>query len=733
MASGKAISIKGLLMVMKYKDESAADYNYTCNRELSWLKFNDRVLQLAKDPSVPLLERLKFVSIFTSNLDEFFMIRVGSLYDLSIIDESHIDNKSGMNVREQLNKILKTVAPMYENKDQAFSYLEDQLSSFGIERIGCVELEDGDKKFIERYFKMDILPVLVPQVIDAHHPFPHIENKSLHIAVMLKSKDDIKFGIIPVPKTLPRLVIVKNNGTRYILIEDIILKYADRIFDMYSIVEKTILSVTRNADINPDDEALDFEEDFRHHMKKILKRRARLSAVRLEIMEGQFHNLAEYLTSKLMIKKNQVFQSASPLDMTYVSALEDQLPIALRRSTTYPPYIARYPAGLAYEDSMIRQVQNKDILMHFPYECMDPFLNLIKESAVDPSVISIKISLYRLDKKSRLAEYLIDAAENNKDVTVIMELRARFDEKNNIEWAERLEESGCKVIYGFKSYKIHSKICLITLHTKKGMQYITQIGTGNYNEKTSKQYCDFSLLTSDRVIGMDANAFFKNMLISNLDGRYDQLLVAPSSFKNKIFTLIDQEMQKAQNDLPNGIILKLNSLTDRETIDKLSEASNAGVKIQLIIRGICCIVPGIKGKTENISVRSILGRYLEHARVYCFGSGSNTWVYISSADFMTRNVMRRIEIACPVHDGNIKEKILNILDVQLKENVKSWNMQSDRGYIANGAGLNEINIQDYLAKETANVAMTSDDIHLPAAIKSSKLTRLIRQFLTRNE
>lgn len=686
---------------------------------------------MANDQSIPLLERLKFVSIFTSNLDEFFMIRVGSLYDLSMIDENHIDNKSGMNVRDQLTEVFKAVAPMYKNKDRAVQYLESQLRTYDIERVGYNDLGDSDRKYIDRYFKADILPILVPQVIDAHHPFPHIENKSLHIAVMLKSKDDIKFGIIPVPKTLPRIVMLKNSGTRFMLVEDIILRYADKIFDMYSVQEKTILSVTRNADINPDDETLDFEEDFRHHMKKILKRRARLSTVRLEIMEGHLQTLPEYLTTKLMIKKNQVFQSVSPLDMTYVYTLEDQLPLSLRRAITYQPYIAGTPAGFKHNDSIIGQIQNGDVLLHYPYESMDPFLNLIKEASVDPRVISIKMTLYRLDKKSRLAEYLISAAENNKDVTIIMELRARFDEKNNIEWAERLEESGCKVIYGFMGYKIHSKICLITLHNKKGLQYITQIGTGNYNEKTAKQYDDFSLMTADKATGRDASTFFKNMLISNLDGYYEQLFVAPTALRSSIFSLIDQEIMKARKGLPSGIILKMNSLTDRETIDKLSEASCAGVKIRLIVRGICCIVPGIVGKTDNISVRSILGRYLEHARVFCFGSGSNMKVYISSADFMTRNVTRRIEIACPVHDDNIKDKILKILDVQLKENVKSWNMQANGDYIVYGEGSNEINIQDYLAKETADMAITSEDLYLTTT-KPSKLTRLLRQFLTRN-
>lgn len=703
--------------------EPNLDFSNTSNRELSWLMFNERVLQMANDESVPLLERLKYVSIFTSNLDEFFMIRVGSLYDLSIINEKHIDNKSGMNVQEQLMQVFKAVAPMYQKKDQAVLYMDRLLCARGIERLKFDELKDSEKKYIDRYFKTDIQPILVPQVIDAHHPFPHIENKSLHIAVMLNSKEDTKFGIIPVPKTLPRIVIFKYSQTRYILIEDIILKYVDKIFDMYRVQEQTIISVTRNADINPDDEALDFEEDFRHHMKKLLKRRARLAAVRLEIKDGRVHALTDYLVTKLMIKKDQVFHSASPLDMSYVYTLEDDLPVALRRSITFHPYAPKYPCGLDHSESMIKQVLSRDVLLHYPYESMEPFLNLVKEAATDPSVISIKITLYRLDKKSRLAEYLILAAEYNKDVTVIMELRARFDEKNNIEWAERLEEAGCKVIYGFMGYKVHSKVCLITLHDKNRLQYITQIGTGNYNEKTSKQYCDFSLITAHKSISLDANTFFRNILISNLDGQYENLLVAPTSLKSKIFSLIDQEIVNAQKGIPCEVILKMNALTDRDTIDKLSEASCAGVKVRLIIRGICCVVPGVKGKTENISVKSILGRFLEHSRIYCFVSGNNINIYISSADLMTRNVERRIEVACPVLDDDLKNKILNILRIQLHDNVKAWQMDSAGKYIRSELGEYSFDCQEYLMSERLDTMITKDGNKRPFAKLVRRLFR----------
>lgn len=690
---------------MKETPEFTLDTSFTINRELSWLKFNERVLLVADDKTVPLLERLKFVSIFTSNLDEFFMIRVGSLYDLSIIDEAHIDSKSGMSVKEQLKEIFKALPPLYKKKDALFTTLEHQLINDGIVRVDFRDFDNDDKKFIDSYFERVIFPVLSPQIIDAHHPFPHIENKSLNIAVILKAKDDAKFGIIPVPKMLERIVFLKNGLARYVLVEDIILKYAEKIFEMYSVEEKAVISVTRNADINPDDETYDFEEDFRHHMKKILKKRSRLSAVRLEVADGCSKALTSYLSSKLSIDKTQIFHSESPLEMSYVFALEDQLPAAQKRAVTYTPFVPQPPIGINPNESMIKQAQLKDILLSYPYESMEPFLRLVKEAAADPSVISIKITLYRLDKKSRLAKYLIDAAENNKDVTVIMELRARFDEQNNIEWAERLEEAGCKVIYGFKGYKVHSKVCLITRHEKNKLQYITQIGTGNYNEKTAKLYADFSLITASDAIGKDANNFFKNMLISNLEGSYNHLLIAPTWLKTAILTLIDVEIEKAQKGLACGIIMKMNSLTDRDTLDKLSEASCAGVKVSLIIRGICCIIPGIPCKTDNITVTSIIGRFLEHARVYCFGSGTDMKMYIASADLMTRNTERRIEVACPVADKNIKNIILSILQIELSENVKAWTLASDGNYTMNAdQGGVHLNCQDFFMTEAMKAA-----------------------------
>jgi len=681
------------------KNKLKADISFTQNRELSWLKFNKRVLEEANDDTVPLFEKLKFVSIFTSNLDEFFMIRVGSLLDMALINDDHIDNKSGMTADEQLREIFRAVPALYEKKDRIFFRLEQQLARYGIERLFPEKLKDGELKFTKEYFETYILPVLSPQIIDTHHPFPHLENKSINIVVTLKTKSESRFGIIPVPKSVPRMVFLPDE-MKFLLLEDIIICFAEKIFEMYHIAEKSVISVTRNADINPDDEAFGFEEDYRLHMKKVLKKRARLSSVRLEIQGGAGVPITEYLCEKLMIKRNQMFRCDSPLDMSYVYSLEEKIPASTKSRITYRPFEPCIPSTVNMNESILRQALRKDMLLNYPYESMEPLLRLVKDSANSTAVVSIKITLYRIDKKSKLAEYLIDAAERGKDITVIMELRARFDEQNNIEWAERLQEAGCKVIYGFEGFKVHSKICLITLREKNRFRYVTQIGTGNYNEKTAKLYSDFSLITANEELCGDANSFFKNMQLSNLSGRYRYMLVAPSGLKPSITALIDEEIEKVRSGREGAIIFKLNSLTDRDIIDKLSQASGAGVEIKLIIRGICCITPGIQGKTENISVISIVGRYLEHARVYCFGKGENARVYISSADMMTRNTERRVEIACPVLDNNIKSRILSMLKIQLSDTAKARELLPDGSYASRALpSVGRLNSQEYFMEE----------------------------------
>ena len=660
--------------------EYLLDTSFTQNRELSWLRFNERVLEEANDNTVPLLERLKFLAIFTSNLDEFFMIRVGSLFDLSLLPEAHIDNKSGMPVQEQLNAIYQAVAPLYRLRDRIYARIDEQLRQYDISCQSVRELGNQNRKYIRNYFESDVLPLLSPQIIDVHHPFPHLENKQLYIGLMLRVKDDLRFAIIPVPKSLPRIILLPGAGISHVLLEDVILEYAETVFSTYDTVEKTILAVTRNADINPDDEAYELEEDFRLRMKKMLRKRSRLAPVRLEIRHKLDSSFVHYLCSKLNLKKEQIYISDSPLDLSYIFTLDEHLSVPLKRILMYAPFEPHSPASIREGQNMISQIARKDILLYYPYDSMEPFLRLVREASVDPSVISIKMTLYRIDKKSKLAEHLITAAENGKDVMVLMELRARFDEQNNIDWAERLEESGCKVMFGFEGIKVHAKICLITRRDKNRLQYITQLGTGNYNEKTAKLYSDYSLMTANMKIGSDAALFFKNMSIANLDGQYGELLVAPRSFKSSIMALMDGEIEKQRSGKPAGILFKLNSLTDRDILDKLSQASRAGVPVRMIVRGICCILPGIPDKTENITVNSIVGRFLEHARVYCFGSEDDMRIYISSADLMTRNTERRVELACPILDDSVKASILSNLKAQLSDNTKARRIQSDGSY-----------------------------------------------------
>ncbi|WP_019240991.1 MULTISPECIES: polyphosphate kinase 1 [Bacillus] len=682
------------------KVKSKYDFSYTENRELSWLKFNNRVLEEASDLRNPLYERLKFVSIFESNLDEFFMIRVGSLTDLSLLKGNRIDKKSGLTINEQLKAIFKEVAPQYKYRDKVFADITKQMKAHDIYHMNMKDLEIKDRNFIEQYFSTYVLPVLSPQIVDMHHPFPHLLNKSLNIFLMMRNQEQTSFGIIPLPSTLPKMIFLPGNNVRYILLEQIILEYVNKVFDTYEIMDKVVIAVTRNADISPEDEVFADDDDYRHHMKKILKKRKRLAPVRLEIQNDANPKLIEYLCDRLNIKKEQVYKSKAPLCMSYVFSLQDKFSVSQERELSYPVFEPQPPACVSKNESMIIQVRKKDLLMHYPYEQMEPFLRLVKEAAYDPNVISIKITIYRLSKNSKLVEYLIEAAENNKEVTVLVELRARFDEENNIEWAERLEAAGCTIIYGFEGFKVHSKICLITYIQNNVIQYVTQIGTGNYSEKSAKMYTDFSFITASKRIGNDAATFFKNMSLSNLDGQYAHLLVAPTSLKSGIMQKIDEEIVKAQANYSGRIIMKMNSLTDRDLINKLSEASCAGVKISLIVRGICCLTPKIKGKTENIEVISILGRFLEHARVYCFGEGNSMELYISSADIMTRNMEKRVEIACPIYDPDIKRRIYDVLDVQLHDNVKARELQEDKQYKRRtDNGYKSVDAQSYFMEE----------------------------------
>ena len=673
--------------------------NYTQNRELSWLKFNQRVLEEAKDSSVPLLERMKFVSIFTSNLDEFFMIRVGSLYDMSLTDNSTIDSRSGMNPKEQLDAILAVVAPLNKERDKTYSEIKKLLNPYGVCGLSIKELEQQEKKYVKKYFKDQILPILSPQIVDANHPFPHLLNKELYVIASLKQNGTSMIGIVPVPQFVSDILYLPGHDIRYIRMEKVIMEYLDVVFDKYEVSNKNYICVTRNADVSPDDEALEINDDFRLLMQETLHKRRRMAVVRMETAEPLDKELEKYFCDKFKITPAQIYRTKMPMKLDYIFSIMDKVPASLKRSLIDEPFTPQ-PSRYLTDGKVIPQVKKKDILLSYPYESMDPFLRMIKEAAYDPTVLTIRITIYRLAKKARLVEYLCAAAENGKEVTVLIELRARFDEQNNIDWSERLEEAGCRVIYGFEGYKVHSKICLITYRNRNNIEYITQVGTGNYNEKTATMYTDVSLITADKGIGEDAAVFFKNMSIGNLNGSYQHIIVSPTSLKPKVLSLMDEEIKKGTN---GRIIMKMNSVTDVDFIQKVSEASNAGVKVDLIVRGICCILPGVKGYTENLRVTSIVGRYLEHPRIFLFGTGADQKIYIGSADMMTRNTEKRVEVACPVYDETIRKQLTHMLKIMLADNVKARELKSDGKYYMKEKGTSKVNSQEYFMREAITV------------------------------
>lgn len=676
---------------------SEMDYSFTQNRELSWLKFNERVLEEAEDISVPLLERLKYVSIFTSNLDEFYRVRCGSLYDLSLIDKHYVDNKTGLNAQDQLDATFDRTKFLYRRRDNVYESLIPLLKEEGICDLDFEDLTKKEAKFIHKYFSNCVFPLLSPQIIGFQHPFPHIVNKSINVMLILKDDGETVYGLIPIPASLSRVVYSPSDKKRFILMEKIIYKFANKIFSNYEVKFKTIVSVTRNADIALSNDQIDEDEDYRGYMKKILKKRARLAPIRLEFYKYSDVQLTEFLCDQLNIKKTQVQISNTPLEMSYVFELYDHLQKVdklIFHKLSFNPYYPKISKSFR-KGKIISQLKKKDILLFYPYDSIEPFLKFLKEAANDKNVVSVQITIYRLARSSSVIKYLLEAVENGKDVTVLIELRARFDEANNIHYAALLEEAGCRILYGFEEYKVHSKICLITRKERDGIQYITQLGTGNYNEKTSKLYTDLSLMTNNQAIGEDAMLFFKNMSISNLHGNYKHLLVAPFGFKNKLIEKINEEIDKAENDQPARIIMKMNSLTDRELIDRLSEASNAGVKIKLIIRSICCLIPGLSGKTENIEVISVVGRFLEHSRIFCFGTGKDTSLYLSSGDLMTRNTEKRVEITYPIEDKALKKQIIRILNIMFSDNVKARKINEKGDYEKIIGDRDLIDSQDY--------------------------------------
>lgn len=681
--------------------------DYTQNRELSWLRFNQRVLEEARDETVPLMERMKFVAIFTSNLDEFFMIRVGSLYDMAAVDNKKLDTKSGMTPKQQLEAIYQAVAPLYKERDKTYAEIKKQLKPYGVCGLDFKELEQQEKKYVKKYFKEQILPVLSPQIVDPNHPFPHLLNKEIYVVANLKQGSNTMMGIVPVPQYIPEVLYLPGHDIRYIRMEKVIMEYLELVFDKYEVSDKNYICVTRNADISPDDEAYADNEDFRFIMKETLHKRRRMAVVRLETASPLGKEMEKYFCDRFKITPECIFRTKMPMKLGFIFAIADKIPDSMKRALIDEPFSPQPSASLA-DGSVMEQVKKKDVLLSFPYESMDPFLQLIREAASDPDVMTIKITIYRLAKKARLVEYLCAAAENGKEVTALIELRARFDEQNNIDWSERMEEAGCRVLYGFEDYKVHSKLCLITYRNKNEIRYITQVGTGNYNEKTAKMYTDYSLITSNQEIGEDAAVFFKNMSIGNLDGVYNHLIVSPTSLKQKVLSLMDEEIRKGDH---GRIVMKMNSLTDMDFIRKVSEASQAGVKIDLIVRGICCILPGIQGRTENLSVTSIVGRYLEHPRVFVFGTGDDAKVYIGSADMMTRNTEKRVEVACPIFDPKIRKKLMHDLNVMLADNVKARKMLSDGTYRKKMQGDRSVNAQETFMKEALNARRPAAVVH----------------------
>ena len=696
--------------------------DYTQNRELSWLRFNHRVLEEAQDESVPLMERMKFVAIFTSNLDEFFMIRVGSLYDMAAADNTKQDIRSGMTAEEQLAAIYRAVAPLYKERDKTYAEIKKQLHPYGVCGLGFKELEQQEKKYVKKYFKEQILPVLSPQIVDANHPFPHLLNKEIYVVANLKQGGKTMLGVVPVPQYISDVLFLPGHDIRYIRMEKVIMEYLELVFDRYQVSDKNYICVTRNADIAPNDELMADNEDFRFVMQETLHKRRRMAVVRLEAANPLGKEMEKFFCEKFHIAPECIFRTKMPMKLGFIFTIADKVPESMKKALTDPPFLPQ-PSSMLSEGSVMEQVKKKDVLLSYPYESMEPFLQLIKEASTDPDVMTIRITIYRLAKKARLVEYLCAAAENGKEVTALIELRARFDEQNNIDWSERMEEAGCRVLYGFENYKVHSKICLITYRNKNEIRYITQIGTGNYNEKTAKMYTDYSLITSSQEIGEDAAVFFKNMSIGNLDGTYNHLIVSPTSLKQKVLQLMDEEIAKGRD---GRILMKMNSLTDMDFIRKTAQASQAGVKIQLIVRGICCILPGIPGKTDNLQVTSIVGRFLEHPRVFVFGRGADAKVYIGSADMMTRNTENRVEVACPIYDETIRRRLIHDLKVMLSDNVKAREMTSDGTYRKKEVGEKAVNAQETFMKEAINARRPSP--HIRKKEKNSLLNRIFGLF-----
>lgn len=650
------------------------------NRELSWLKFNERVLDEASDKDVPLCERLSFASIFQSNLDEFFMVRVGSLHDQMLFSETKRESKTNMTAGEQLSHIFKAARDLTRKKDHTYRHLMNELKEYGVELLNFSDIEYDDAVYLENYFKEQIMPILSPQVVGKKQPFPFIKNKEIYAVALLGSKSNEKVGLVPCSNgILKRLISIPSERNKYMLVEELILHFMPIIFEKYQIKSKSLIRIIRNADIDVDEAVDDEDTDYRDMMEKLIRQRKKLCPVKMEYSRVLDEKIIHNLCKELNLNHEQIYYSESPLELSFVFGLQDAL--RNNKNLFYERHIQKNPSWYVSGKPVISQVEEADRFISYPYESMQPFIRMLQEAGEDEKVVSIKMTLYRVAKNSQIVESLISAAENGKEVVVLVELRARFDEENNIEWSRRLEDAGCRIIYGLDYTKVHSKLCLITYREEGQIKYVTQIGTGNYNEKTSKLYTDLSIITANKQIGMEAAYVFTRLCMGEFVEETNYLLVAPKCMKSKILNYMDKEIEIARAGGKAYVGAKINSLTDKEIIDKLIECSRAGVRVEMIVRGICCLIPGVKGHTENISVISIVGRYLEHSRVYIFGTPDRDNIYISSADFMTRNMERRVEIAAPIYDDSIKTRIRNMFHIMECDTVKARQLCSDGNYV----------------------------------------------------
>ena len=693
--------------------------NVYMNRELSWLKFNERVLEEAENPEVPLCERMTFVSIYQSNLDEFFRVRVGSLQDQMLISTEIRENKTKMTSAEQIRAIIKEVKKLNQRKDKAYEKLMKKIEEYGITLINHASAKSEEKKFLEKYFMKEIMPLSSPTIVGKRQPFPFLKNGEIYAVVVLETRNKKeRIGIIPCSNNmLTRMVELPGGKGRYMLIEDLILHYIGKVFKGYKVKGKSLLRVVRNADIDAD-AAYDEDLDYREFMEDLMKQRKKLSPVRIDLSREMDETVVDALCRYLDVTPDRVFRSEAPLDVSFVFQLQD----LLRRNTElfYEKRVPQKSPEFKDGQSILQQITEEDKLLSYPYDSIRPFLKMLTEAAEDDSVISIKMTLYRLAKQSKVIEALCEAAENGKEVVVLVELRARFDEENNIRWSRMLEEAGCQIIYGLEHYKVHSKLCLITRRGANGIQYITQIGTGNYNEKTARLYTDLSLMTANEQIGMDAARVFQALAKGEVVEDMEHLLVAPKCLQSKVIEKIEEQIQKQKNGETAYIGLKMNSLTDKRIIDKLIDASKAGVKIDMIVRGICCLIPGVEGETENIHVISVVGRFLEHSRIYIFGNGEEAQYYIGSADFMTRNTVKRVEVAAPVYSERLKKRLQDLFDLMLSDNKKARKEDAKGTYSVVECKRQPINSQELLYQEAYAKAAVNSSNQLEAAVQQTE-------------